>query len=162
MKTKKILNNLHQKGGIFMFLRAQLSSGISSSIDFLITIVLAKVFGIYYVYSTFIGSVCGGIVNCSIGYLWTFKSGAKKRYVIVKYLMVWIGSICFNTYGTYLATESLKRSIWASEFFGIWFNDVFIVSKVLVSIIIGWIWNYNMERIFVFRDHDYRKLLTNK
>lgn len=159
-KIKKIINNLHQKGGLFMFLRAQLSSGISSSIDFTVTIMLAKVFGMYYVYSTFIGSVCGGIVNCSIGYLWTFKSEAKKRYVIVKYLMVWVCSICFNTYGTYLATESLKRSIWATEFFGGWFDDVFIASKIVVSIIIGLVWNYNMERIFVFRDLNIKKVLT--
>ena len=49
-----------------MFIRAQFSSQIASATDFLVTILLVKLFGIYYVYATFTGSVCGGIVNCII------------------------------------------------------------------------------------------------
>ena len=42
-----------------MFIRAQFSSQIASATDFLVTILLVKLFGIYYVYATFTGSVCG-------------------------------------------------------------------------------------------------------
>ena len=91
---KKSARAFSEKGGIFMFIRAQFSSQVASATDFLVTILLVKLFRIYYVYATFTGSVCGGIVNCIINYKWTFKSKeCKKRHVIVKYLLVWIGSI---------------------------------------------------------------------
>ena len=93
-----------------MFMRAQFSSQIASATDFLVTILLVKLFGIYYVYATFTGSVCGGIVNCIINYKWTFKSKeCKKRHVMVKYLLVWIGSILLNTWGIYFMTETISR-----------------------------------------------------
>ena len=38
-----------------MFIRAQFSSQIASATDFLVTILLVKLFGIYYVYATFTG-----------------------------------------------------------------------------------------------------------
>ena len=88
---KKSARAFSEKGGIFMFIRAQFSSQVASTTDFLVTILLVKLFGVYYVYATFTGSVCGGIVNCIINYKWTFKSKeCKKRHVIVKYLLVWI------------------------------------------------------------------------
>ena len=62
-----------------MFIRAQFSSQVASTTDFLVTILLVKLFGVYYVYATFTGSVCGGIVNCIINYKWTFKSKRRIR-----------------------------------------------------------------------------------
>ena len=62
-----------------MFIRAQFSSQVASTTDFLVTILLVKLFGVYYVYATFTGSVCGGIVNCIINYKWTFKSKRRLR-----------------------------------------------------------------------------------
>ena len=146
-----------------MFLRAQFSSQISSITDFSITIILAKVFNLYYVYATFLGSVGGGIVNCIINYKWTFKAqGSKKRYVAIKYLTVWTGSIFFNTSGTYLVTELLGKFIWLRDLLGHMFDDVFIVSKVFVSLIVGFVWNYNMQRLFVYQDRDFKKYFRRK
>ena len=91
---KKSTRAFSEKGGIFMFIRAQFSSQIASATDFLVTILLVKLFGIYYVYATFTGSVCGGIVNCIINYKWTFKSKeCKKRHVMVKYLTEYLGDL---------------------------------------------------------------------
>ncbi|MBB4036408.1 putative flippase GtrA [Dysgonomonas hofstadii] len=160
---KKIAKTISEKGGIFMFLRAQFSSQVSSITDFSVTIILAKVFSIYYVYATFLGSVCGGIVNCIINYQWTFKAqGSKKRYVAIKYLTVWTGSIFFNTSGTYLVTELLGKFIWLRDLLGHLFDDVFIVSKIFVSLIVGFVWNYNMQRLFVYRDRDFKKYFRRK
>ena len=100
---KKNVKAFSEKGGIFMFMRAQFSSQVASATDFLVTILLVKLFGIYYVYATFTGSICGGIVNCIINYKWTFKTkDCKKRHVMIKYLLVWIGSILLNTWGNLL------------------------------------------------------------
>ena len=65
---------ISQKGGFFMFLRAQLSAQMATIADFLVTILLVRLFEVYYVYATLAGAVYGGIVNCVINYKWTFKS----------------------------------------------------------------------------------------
>ena len=90
---------------VWLFMKAQLSAQIATVIDFLITILLVKLFGIYYLYATFIGSVVGGIVNCVINYEWVFKAeDCKKIHVGLKYFIVWggehpdqyMGYFCFD------------------------------------------------------------------
>ena len=54
---KQLITAFSEKGGIFMFLRAQLSAQLATVTDFVITIALAQFFGMYYVYATCIGSV---------------------------------------------------------------------------------------------------------
>lgn len=76
---KKSAKAFSEKGGIFMFIRAQFSSQVASATDFFITILLANLWNIYYVYATFVGSICGGIVNCIINYKWTFKTKIVKN-----------------------------------------------------------------------------------
>lgn len=150
---------MSEKGGIYMFIRAQFSSQAASLTDFAITIVLAKFFGMYYVYATFFGSVCGGIINCIVNYRWTFKAqGSKKRYIAIKYLLVWMGSIFLNTWGTYLLTESIGKSPWIQSILKQYIDDLFLFSKAIVSILVGFFWNYNMQRIFVYRNRNFKKL----
>ena len=160
---KKVVKAISEKGGIFTFLRAQFSSQISSLSDFVVTILLAKLLGLFYVYATFIGSVCGGIVNCIINYKWTFKaSGQRKKYVVIKYTSVWIGSILLNTLGTYGMTELLKSSAWLRDFLGHMVDDVFIFSKIVVSLLVGLLWNYNMQHYFVYKNRNFRKYFRRK
>ena len=136
-----------------MFIRAQFSSQIASATDFLVTILLVKLFGIYYVYATFTGSVCGGIVKCIINYKWTFKSKeCKKRHVMVKYLLVWIGSILLNTWGIYFMTETISKNPWVQETLKHYIDDLFVFSKIVVSLLVGFLWNYNMQRVFVYKN----------
>ncbi|GHT87747.1 CDP-alcohol phosphatidyltransferase [Bacteroidia bacterium] len=160
---KKIVDKVSGNGGIFMFFRAQLASQLASLSDFLVTIVLAKVFNLFYVYATFTGSVFGGLINCIVNYRWTFKAtGIKKKYVAVKYILVWFGSIFLNTSGTYLVTELLRKITWLTASLGHLFDDVFIVSKIVVSLLVGFGWNYNMQRVFVYRDKNFRKYFKRK
>jgi putative flippase GtrA len=117
-----------------------------------------------YVYATFTGSVCGGIINCAINYKWTFKTACevRKRYVAIKYLSVWGGSIFLNTYGTYLLTEFLGKANWLNELPGHLLDNVFVVSKIVVSLIVGFVWNYNMQRLFVYKDYNFRQFFIKK
>lgn len=160
--THLMKKNFH-KEGILMFIRAQFSSQISSVTDFLVTILSAKVFHIYYVYATGIGSIVGGFINCFINYYWTFKAqDCKKKYVVIKYILVWIGSFCLNTWGVYLLTESIQSQPWVQETLTYFFDDIFLVSKLFVSLLVGWLWNYNMHRIFVYKDCKIRRPLRRK
>lgn len=146
-----------------MFIRAQFASQIASATDFLITILLAKLVGFYYVYATFSGSVCGGIVNFFVNYKWTFKiKEGKKKRIIAKYILVWIGSIVLNTWGTYLMTESLAQSPWIQEILKQYFDNLFVLSKIVVSLLVGFIWNYNMQRIFVYRSFNIKLFNVQK
>ena len=155
---KKLPKNILKKDGFFMFLRAQFSSQVSSFVDFLVTILLAKLFDMYYVYATSLGSVSGGIVNCVVNYYWTFKAkDCKKKYVVIKYILVWFGSIGLNTWGVYGLTESIQRVPWVQQTLSYVFDDLFIVCKVVVSLLVGWFWNYNLHRSFVYRDCKIRR-----
>lgn len=94
---KQLITAFSEKGGIFMFLRAQLSAQLATVTDFVITIALAQFFGMYYVYATCIGSVCGGMFNCFVNYEWTFKCHeCKKSHVIIS--IHWCGQVVFFEY----------------------------------------------------------------
>ena len=160
---KKTVRVISEKGGFFTFLRAQFSSQIASLTDFTVTILLAKLFNLFYLHAAFTGAVCGGIVNCIINYKWTFKvKGVKKRYIAVKYAFVWIGSILLNTWGTFAMTEFLKQSAWLRELLGHMVDDVFIFSKIVVSLLVGFLWNYNMQNYFVYKDRNFGKYFWKK
>jgi len=150
---KKTVKTISEKGGIFTFLRAQLSSQLASITDFFVTILLVNLFHVFYVYATFIGSVCGGITNCVVNYRWTFKSmNVKKRYVAIRYVVVWGGSIFLNTFGIYLMTELLKKIPLLMKVPDFFYANIFIISKIIVSLFVGFVWNYNMHRFFVFKN----------
>jgi putative flippase GtrA len=177
-RLKKSASVISKKGGIFMFIRAQFSSLGASATDYLVSISLAFVFyRLYgenmivsipylfteqrlpsYIIPNFIGSVFGGFVNCIINYKWTFKANTiKKRYVIVKYLIIWICSILLNNFGTIAVTEMVGKISWIPKY-----DYLFVVSKVIVSLIVGYIWNYNMQRLFVYRSLNFQKYLLPK
>ena len=158
---KKSAKTVSDKGGIFTFLRAQLSSQLASITDFLTTIVLANIFNLYYVHATFIGSVCGGITNCVVNYRWTFKAmDVKKRYIAIRYLIVWVGSILLNTSGTYLMTELIYKLPWLMEVSGLFFENIFIIPKIIVSLLVGFVWNYNMHRLFVYKNLNLKRFFN--
>ena len=141
---RKVARMISQKGGFFMFLRAQLSAQMATIADFLVTILLVRLFEVYYVYATLAGAVYGGIVNCVINYKWTFKSTGKKTNVAV--------SIWLNTWGTYALTESLAKIPWVRDTLSQYFGDFFIIPKMAVAVIVALFWNYNMHRFFVYRN----------
>jgi putative flippase GtrA len=156
---RKSAEAFNQKDGFFMFLRAQFSSQMASLLDFLLTILIVRCFSMYYVYASFIGSVGGGIFNCLINYKWTFHAkDCKIKYVVIKYFSVWVGSILLNTYGTYALTESLRTIPWVRDTLSYYFADFFLVPKIIVSLLIGFFWNYQLQRVFVYRDRNLKNL----
>ena len=151
-RIKKYAKIVSERDGFFMFLRAQLSSQLATIIDFIITIGLAKLFSVYYVYATFAGSFFGGIVNCIINYKWTFRpENCKKINIAVKYILVWWGSLFLNVGGTFLVTEATTKVIWIRNIFGHYLDNLFIFSKVLVALAVAFFFYYNIQHIFFFK-----------
>lgn len=157
---KKATDVINRKNGFFIFLRAQFSSQISSLTDFLVSIICVNLFGVFYGNATLIGNVTGGMLNCFINYQWTFKAkGVKVRYILIKFVLVWLVSILLNRQGTILFTEFVMRWIPVNKLPDIIVENVFLIPKIVVSIIVGLVWNYNMQRIFVYRELNFRKYL---
>lgn len=135
-----------RKKYITVFCKAQLSSLFATFVDFALTTILFHFFGFYYVLSTFIGSVSGGCVNCAVNYKWVFiNNNQSKRYVVLKYFVVWSGSILLNTAGTAFGVKLCPN--WTGTEL-----DVVVVVKLIVAIIVAVFWNFLMQRHFVFSD----------
>jgi len=127
------------KKEFWTFFKAQLTAQIATLADFSLSLLLAEWAGLYYVTSSFLGALSGGMVNCAMNYRWVFKpEGLKKKSVASKYLLVWCGSIVLNTLGTYALTELS--------------GEYFIYSKTVAAITVAVLWNYQLQRFFVYRD----------
>lgn len=143
-----------------MFIRAQLSAQLATIADFLVSIMLNQGMGIYYVYATLTGSIMGGLVNCVINYKWTFHTeDCSLMFVLFKYVLVWIGSIGLNLWGTYLLTEFLTAQ---HNRFSISESTAFILSKIITSVTVAVCWNYNLHRVFVFKDAQINDKIKSK
>lgn len=122
------------------FLKANISSSIASFFDYLITIFLVGFFDTDVVIASTIGTACGGILNFLIGRNWVFES--KKRKVhqqAVRYGLVWTGNLLLNTGGMYILTKMLKIN--------------FVIAKVFVSLIVGFCYNYTLQKKYVFKNN---------
>lgn len=127
-----------QKINTGTFLKAQVSSMISTLADFLSTLFLTEVIGIWYLVSSSMGMVIGGCVNFFIGRNWVFNAKKSRRITQAqKYIMVWISSLILNTSGVYLFTDV--------------FRIHYIISKSLITVLIGVFFNFHFQRSFVFK-----------
>ena len=126
------------KREIRMFAKAQITAQVATLIDFSLSLLLAEGLGLWYVTASFLGALSGGISNCAMNYRWVFHSkGLKKGSVAMKYMMVWTGSIMLNTLGTYLLTELSSQ--------------YFIFSKMVVAVCVAIFWNYQLQRLYVYK-----------
>lgn len=161
-QLKTGIGKTRQHQAVWLFFKAQVSAQLASLVDFLVTILLVKIFAIFYLYATFIGSVAGGIVNCALNYGWVFHAGeCKKTHVAVKYLFVWGGSILLNTWGTFGLTEWLTNMKWMDSLPDYCTDNVFIPSKIIVAVSVAFFWNYQLQRIFVYRNHNIKGFLRH-
>ncbi len=127
------------KHELWTFCKAQASAQVATAADFCVSLLLAELVGVWYVWASFVGALTGGIVNCSMNYRWVFDDAheLRKRNVAWKYSLVWTGSILLNTMGTYMLTELS----------GVYF----IFAKITIAVAVGLLWNYQLQRRFVFK-----------
>lgn len=126
------------KREIRTFAKAQVTAQVATLIDFALSLVLAEGLGMWYVTASFLGALSGGISNCAMNYRWVFNAEElKKGSVAWKYMIVWTGSIVLNTLGTYALTELSSQ--------------YFMFAKVVVAVIVAIFWNYQLQRLFVYK-----------
>ena len=122
------------------FLKANIASLIASLSDFMMTVLLVQVCKTNVVMAAAAGTVTGGIINFLIGRHWVFKAGDEKAVrQLWKYALVWAGNLLLNTAGVYVLTSEAGLH--------------YTVSKVLTSLTVAFLYNYPLQKNFVFSNN---------
>lgn len=120
------------------FLKSQAASFMGSAVDFLVTILGVELLGWWYVAATVTGSISGGITNFTLGRNWVFQ--ASRNTIpgqLIKYFLVWNGSLALNATGVFALTHYAGIS--------------YIVSKLFTSVLVGFSYNYIIQKKYVFK-----------
>jgi len=122
------------------FFKFQISSFISTVIDYSVTLLLTENLKILYILSSVIGFVSGGITNFSLNKKWVFKiNDTKKAKRMLLYATVWIISLLTNTLVLYLLTDFGKIN--------------YKYSKLIASLIVGITLSFFAQKNIVFYAH---------
>lgn len=120
------------------FLKAQASSLIATLVDFLVTILFVEIFGFWDVTASAIGNIGGGVANFLVNKVWVFEAAGKKTAPqAIRYFVVWVGNIALNSAGLYLMRHYTGLN--------------YVASKTLVATVVGFSYNYVLQKKFVFR-----------
>lgn len=148
---------LHSNGLFFTFLRSTVSSQAASWLDMLMSFVLFSWVGMTPFLATASGAIFGGVLNCVINYKFTFHAqGVSWKAVIVKYCMIWIGSLLLNSFGTQLLYHLFDRWHFLTEI-GFRSDGNFAAARLIVSLLVSLGWNFVFQRIFVYRQTKFDK-----
>jgi putative flippase GtrA len=121
-----------------VFIKAQVSSLIATATDFAITIFLVEIFHLLAIVAAAIGTITGGVVNFLLGRNWVFKAEAKPiPKQAFRYLLVWIGNFFLNIAGMALMVNLMHAN--------------YILSKILISLLVGVFYNYLLQGKYVFK-----------
>ena len=123
------------------FFRYNASAMTASAFDFGITLFCKEILGLYYLLAVFLGALSGGVIAFTLGRNWTYLSKDEKPQTQgAKYLIIWVGSILLNTFGVYFMAEVLGLG-----------EEHYIYWKVITATLVGALYNFPMQRYFVFK-----------
>jgi putative flippase GtrA len=122
------------------FTRSVVTSIFSTAVDFATLTVLIEVVHANDVLSAFLGTVVGFLTNFTINRYWAFDAAeGHLGWQFVRVLPVQGGSTGLQTLGFWAFTRFLGFRFWSA--------------KIVVSVLVYLIWNYPMNRFWVFRAH---------
>jgi len=128
----------HKVPFIESFFKSQFSSLTATTVDFVTLVFLTEILGIYYLISTAIASGFGAIVSFFMGRHWAFKKAELNIYKqATKYALASLLILLCNVAGMYLFTDIL--------------NFQYIISKIFISILVGFLISFPLFRYFVYR-----------
>ena len=119
--------------------RHQLGSLTATAVDFGVMIGAVSGLGLSTDLGTAIGAVCGGVTNFSMGRSWIFRgqSGHLGRQAL-RYALVSAASAAWNTLGEHFMTTAAHQP--------------YVFARALVAIAVSLLWNFPMQRHFVFHE----------
>ena len=121
---------------LITFAKAQLSTGAATLAEWALVWVLAAS-GVYYVTAAIAGALCGGLLDFSIKKWWVF--GTARRFAAgeaFRYAMVsGLSALLFGA-AVYAFVDGMRLRM--------------PLAVVAASIVVGIVWNYPLQRFFVF------------
>jgi putative flippase GtrA len=119
------------------FARSILTSLLTTALDFGVLIGLTELAGVNYVVATWIGTVAGSLANFTLNKVWAFSSRTAAAVpALGRFVVVQAGASGLHTAG-----------VWAITRFG---RLPYPVSKAIVAAAVYLVWNYPLNRWFVF------------
>jgi putative flippase GtrA len=117
--------------------RHQVGAVVASVVDFGTMIFCVETLRMSPVAATGIGATVGGATNFALGRLWIFRprSGALSAQA-ARYALVAAASACWNALGEYLVHDRAHVG--------------YVVARLLVAVVVGLLWNFTVQRSFVF------------
>jgi len=120
------------------FLKYDLVALVATAIDFTVLIGLTEMLNMWYLFSAIISAFLGGITGFVLERNWVFmKKDGKLTVQSTRYLLIWMVSIVLNTGFLYLMVDL--------------FGYQYIVSKVIVSVLVGIGFNFLMHKYYIFK-----------
>jgi putative flippase GtrA len=121
------------------FNRSQVAAFTATAVDYLVLFSLTELVHVWYVASVAVGAAVAAWINFLINRYWSFESASQKkmRRQVWRYIGVSAGSLLLNSAGVYAMTESTHVH--------------YAVSVVVISVSVGWFFNYPLHRNYVFR-----------
>jgi len=117
------------------FARSVATSIFSTAVDFATLLGLTQV--VDYRIATAIGTIVGFLTNFTINRYWAFEaSQGALHWQFVRVLPVQAGSTLWQTLGMWLAVGTIGLQL--------------VFAKITVSALVYLVWNYPMNRYFVF------------
>jgi putative flippase GtrA len=120
------------------FVRHQSGSLIASAVDFSTMIAAVRLLELHPAAATALGAAAGAIVNFLLGRYWIFPDGrATAGTSAVRYAFVSLISLGLNSAGEYVLVTFARMQ--------------YVIARLLVAIAVSVVWNFPMQRSFVYR-----------
>ena len=135
----------------FTFLRSGLSAQMCGWLDLGISFVMFAWCGFKPVYAAAMGAFIGGVANCIVNYKFTYQvHDCPWRAVVVKFVMIWIGSLLLNAFGTEAIYWLLIRWHWL-ETIGFRPDGFFTAARLSTALLVSILWNFLLQVNFVYK-----------
>ena len=122
---------------VWKFIKGQLSSSVATAVDWALMSSLIA-FGVHYLYAAAAGALAGALTDFAVKKWWVFHAGQDKLHgQAVRYALVSAASAGLNC----LLAYGLVDGLGAPKVPGV----------IAASIVIGFVWNYPLHRLYVFR-----------
>ena len=119
--------------------RHQVGATAATVVDFGTMILLVELLGLRPDVATAIGAALGGITNFTLGRTWIFR-GQSGHWggQAVRYASVSAAGAALNAFGEHLVHDRVHIQ--------------YVVARAMVAIAVSLLWNFPMQREFVFQE----------
>jgi putative flippase GtrA len=121
---------------VFLYARHQMGALVATGMDFLAMIAWVESGIAGPVSGAAVGAATGATVNFLLGRQWIFRAYGSPWGQAVRYVLVALGSLGWNSLGQHLMLSSTRLP--------------YVASRIIVAAAVGLCWNFPLHTHFVF------------